>query len=216
MQKHPSSQFTNKELKVIYEPVGVCGFITPWNFPLAMATRKTCPGIGSRMCCHCKTKPWNPFSFLLLAKTLPTRRSSRGTVNIVVGPEKEIGNALLDSPSRQKNLLYRKHPGMASTCTAVQRRRKEAYPRARGKFSSVDIRWRLLDQAIAGRWIQVPQCRAYLRLRQPHLYPRGIYAPLLKPLLPQWRSCRWVDPFDERPTSSEQSTHLPGRKWNST
>ena len=39
----------NRRLMVIRQPIGVCAAITPWNFPLAMITRKVAPGAGRRL-----------------------------------------------------------------------------------------------------------------------------------------------------------------------
>ena len=45
--KPPSAREGRGVLMSVNEPVGVCGFITPWNFPLAMITRKVGPAIAA-------------------------------------------------------------------------------------------------------------------------------------------------------------------------
>ncbi|MEM1283663.1 MAG: NAD-dependent succinate-semialdehyde dehydrogenase [Chlamydiota bacterium] len=96
------SQFPNKSLKIIHEPVGVCGFITPWNFPIAMPARKVAAALAAGCTTIIKPSPETPISMFLLAKICQIAGVPDGSVNVVVGPEKEIGNIFLDSPVVRK------------------------------------------------------------------------------------------------------------------
>lgn len=96
------SQFPNKSLKIVHEPVGVCGFITPWNFPIAMPARKIAAALAAGCTTITKPSPETPISMFLLAKVCQLAGIPDGAVNVVVGPEKEIGNVLLDSPIVRK------------------------------------------------------------------------------------------------------------------
>src|SRR5262249_39804229 len=59
---------TDKRLLVLKEPVGVVACITPWNFPLAMITRKAGPAIAAGCAVVLKPAPQTPFSALALAE----------------------------------------------------------------------------------------------------------------------------------------------------
>src|SRR3954469_2131019 len=64
----------DKRLIVIKEPIGVVACITPWNFPLAMITRKAGPAIAAGCTVVLKPASQTPFSALALA---PARRAAR-------------------------------------------------------------------------------------------------------------------------------------------
>lgn len=63
----PSST-ANSSLYTTREPVGVCGIITPWNFPAAMITRKVAPAIAAGCAVVIKPPSETPFTALALAK----------------------------------------------------------------------------------------------------------------------------------------------------
>lgn len=80
------------------QPVGVCAFITPWNFPSAMITRKLGPALAAGCTVVCKPASETPLSALALAVLAEEAGIPAGVVNIVTGTNsKEIGKALCDS-----------------------------------------------------------------------------------------------------------------------
>lgn len=96
------SPYSHKNLKIVYEPVGVCGIITPWNFPLAMGSKKIAAALAAGCSCVIKPSPETPFSMLLLANICQEAGLPDGVVNVLIGHEKEIGISLLDSPTIRK------------------------------------------------------------------------------------------------------------------
>lgn len=96
------SQFSNKELMIAYEPVGVCAAITPWNFPIAMAGRKIAAALAAGCTILNKPSSESPISMLLLAHLCAAAHLPEGVLNIVPGPEKSVGKVLLESPVVKK------------------------------------------------------------------------------------------------------------------
>lgn len=96
------SQYKGKWLMILREPVGVCAAITPWNFPLAVPARKIAPALAAGCTIVVKPSPETPVSLLLLAHICNMAELPKGVVNIIDGPEKEIGQVLLDSPIIRK------------------------------------------------------------------------------------------------------------------
>ncbi|KAI9899204.1 hypothetical protein N3K66_005665 [Trichothecium roseum] len=86
------------------EPVGVCGLITPWNFPAAMITRKIAPALAAGCTVVCKAPGETPFTALALAELAHRAGIPKGVVNIVTALDKtaEIGEALTTSPTIRK------------------------------------------------------------------------------------------------------------------
>jgi len=65
------------------QPVGPCIFITPWNFPLAMGTRKIGPAIAAGCTCVVKPAKQTPLSMLALAQILEEAGLPGGVVNLI-------------------------------------------------------------------------------------------------------------------------------------
>jgi succinate-semialdehyde dehydrogenase/glutarate-semialdehyde dehydrogenase len=65
------------------QPVGPCVFITPWNFPLAMGTRKIAPAIAAGCTMLVKPAKLTPLSMLMLARILEEAGLPGGVLNVV-------------------------------------------------------------------------------------------------------------------------------------
>jgi succinate-semialdehyde dehydrogenase/glutarate-semialdehyde dehydrogenase len=70
-------------LVVMRQPVGPCLFITPWNFPMAMGTRKIGPAIAAGCTIVCKPASLTPLSMLALTDLLTEAGLPPGVLNIV-------------------------------------------------------------------------------------------------------------------------------------
>jgi aldehyde dehydrogenase (NAD+) len=85
----------------IYEPVGVCAQIIPWNFPLVMAAWKIGPVIASGCTTVLKTAQETPVTAAILAEILNDSGLPHGVVNIITGGAME-GETLLKNPKVRK------------------------------------------------------------------------------------------------------------------
>jgi succinate-semialdehyde dehydrogenase / glutarate-semialdehyde dehydrogenase len=92
----------DKRIVVIKQPIGVVACITPWNFPLAMITRKAGPAIGSGCTVVIKPAEQTPFSALALAELAERAGVPKGVFNVVTGAPAEIGAELTSSPVVRK------------------------------------------------------------------------------------------------------------------
>ncbi|TQE02678.1 hypothetical protein C1H46_011747 [Malus baccata] len=92
----------DRRLFVLKQPVGVVGAVSPWNFPLAMITRK----VGPALACGCtvviKPSEYTPLTALAAAELALQAGIPPGVVNVVMGNASEIGDALLASPQVRK------------------------------------------------------------------------------------------------------------------
>ncbi|KAI9753507.1 MAG: succinate semialdehyde dehydrogenase NADP+ linked [Candelina submexicana] len=88
----------------IKEPVGVCGLITPWNFPAAMITRKIGPAIAAGCTLVAKSPGETPFTSLALAELANRAGIPKGVVNFVTAMENtvEVGETLTTSSTIRK------------------------------------------------------------------------------------------------------------------
>jgi succinate-semialdehyde dehydrogenase/glutarate-semialdehyde dehydrogenase len=86
----------DKRLTVTREPVGVVAAITPWNFPLAMITRKAGPALAVGCTVVLKPSELTPFSALALAVLAEEAGVPAGVLNVVTGQPAAIGAALVE------------------------------------------------------------------------------------------------------------------------
>jgi succinate-semialdehyde dehydrogenase/glutarate-semialdehyde dehydrogenase len=92
----------DRHLIVSREPVGVVAAITPWNFPLAMITRKAGAALAAGCTVVVKPSELTPFSALALAVLAEEAGLSDGLFNIVTGAPHAIGEVLLSHPAIAK------------------------------------------------------------------------------------------------------------------
>src|SRR3954469_21447876 len=93
---------TDKRIIVLKEPIGVVACITPWNFPLAMITRKAGPAIAAGCTVVLKPASQTPFSALALAELAERAGIPKGVFNVITGPASELGGELTSNPAVRK------------------------------------------------------------------------------------------------------------------
>lgn len=98
------SSIPGNRVWTIKEPVGVCGLITPWNFPAAMITRKIGPAMAVGCTVVCKAPGETPFTPLALAELAHRAGIPKGVVNVVtaLGNTPEVGQVLTTNPTVRK------------------------------------------------------------------------------------------------------------------
>lgn len=84
------------------EPVGVCGLIVPWNFPLSMAAWKLAPALAAGCGCILKPAEQTPLTALRLAELIAEAGFPAGIVNVLTGRGATAGAALVDHPGIDK------------------------------------------------------------------------------------------------------------------
>jgi betaine-aldehyde dehydrogenase len=83
---------------VVHEPVGVCGLITPWNYPLLQASWKVAPALLAGNTFVLKPSELTPSTSILLMRTLEEAGVPAGVANLVLGTGAEVGAVLSDHP----------------------------------------------------------------------------------------------------------------------
>lgn len=96
------SNFPDKRILVLRQPIGVTACITPWNFPLAMIARKLGPALAAGNSMVVKPAEDTPLSAIALGELAVEAGVPAGVVNIVTGDAKAIGQELLSNPKVRK------------------------------------------------------------------------------------------------------------------
>jgi len=97
-----ASPWPDRRLIVTKEPIGVCAAITPWNFPIAMITRKVGPALAAGCPMVLKPAEATPFSALALAVLAEQAGVPPGVFSVVTGSPKEIGAEMCANPIVRK------------------------------------------------------------------------------------------------------------------
>lgn len=99
----PSSVPGNRVM-AIKQPVGVCGLITPWNFPAAMISRKIAPALAAGCTVVAKSPGETPFTANALAELSRRAGVPKGVVNFVTALKNtpEVGETLTTDPRVKK------------------------------------------------------------------------------------------------------------------
>ncbi|HEY2652588.1 MAG TPA: NAD-dependent succinate-semialdehyde dehydrogenase [Solirubrobacteraceae bacterium] len=93
-------------LLTMKQPVGPCLLITPWNFPLAMGTRKIGPAIAAGCTMVVKPAQQTPLSMLMLAKILADAGLPEGVLNLITASSASESTGPLISDQRLRKLSF--------------------------------------------------------------------------------------------------------------
>ena len=98
MQEHHEKE-TLPSGDVLYrEPIGVCGLITPWNWPISQIALKVLPAVAVGATCVLKPSEHTPLSAALFAEFMHEAGYPAGVFNLVFGSGPEVGTAMSQHP----------------------------------------------------------------------------------------------------------------------
>jgi len=145
---HPSSHPSHPG------PIGVCGQIIPWNFPLLMAAWKLAPALACGNTCVLKPAETTPLTALRLAEILEEIELPPGVVNIVTG-DGRTGAALVNHPRVSKiaftgSTEVGKRIAKAAAAPNAQGKLKKLTLELGGKSPHIIFEDASLDQAVEG------------------------------------------------------------------
>ncbi|HWA92646.1 MAG TPA: aldehyde dehydrogenase family protein [Rhizomicrobium sp.] len=83
---------------LVHEPIGVCGLITPWNWPLNQIALKVFPAIAAGCTVILKPSELAPVSATIIAEILDAAGTPAGVFNLVNGDGETVGQALAKHP----------------------------------------------------------------------------------------------------------------------
>src|SRR5437867_6681577 len=92
------SELPNKFAMAVRMPIGVCGMIAPWNFPMSIPSWKLFPALVCGNTCVIKPAEDTPLSTLNLVSALCDAGLPKGVVNVVTGFGPDAGAPIVDHP----------------------------------------------------------------------------------------------------------------------
>ena len=84
--------------RIVHEPVGVCGLITPWNYPLLQTSWKVAPALAAGNTFVLKPSELTPSTAILLMRELEAAGLPAGVANLVLGTGPNVGALLSSHP----------------------------------------------------------------------------------------------------------------------
>jgi betaine-aldehyde dehydrogenase len=84
--------------RVVHEPVGVCGLITPWNYPLLQTAWKVAPALGAGNTFVLKPSELTPHTAIMLMRLLTEAGLPGGVANLILGAGASAGAPLTEDP----------------------------------------------------------------------------------------------------------------------
>jgi aldehyde dehydrogenase (NAD+) len=178
-------------------PIGVCGQIIPWNFPLLMAAWKLAPALACGNTCVLKPAETTPLTALALAEILVEIDLPPGVVNIVTGGP-AAGRAIVEHPGIDKIAFTGSTEVGKAIAAACAGTSKRLTLELGGKSPNIVFADAAIDQAIEGIvngiWFnQGHVCCAGSRL----LVEESILEETIAKLRHRMRSLRTGDPLDK-------------------
>ena len=96
----------NKRLTVLRQPIGVCAAITPWNFPLAMITRKVAPALAAGCTVVIKPAELTPLTALAAAELAQRAGIPDGVLNVITGTDSPAYGKVLCESDTVRHLSF--------------------------------------------------------------------------------------------------------------
>jgi aldehyde dehydrogenase (NAD+) len=159
--------------RILKEPIGVCGFITPWNWPIHQICAKVAPALAVGCTVVLKPSEIAPFSGQVFAEILDAAGLPPGVFNLVQGAGPEVGAALAAHPGVDMVSITGSTRAGIEVARAAAPTLKRVHQELGGKSPNIVLEDADLTPAITGSVNAVMQnsgqsCRAPTRMLAPN------------------------------------------------
>ena len=135
---------------IVYEPVGVCGLITPWNWPVNQVMCKVAPAIAAGCTMVLKPSEVAPFSAMLIADAMHEAGVPPGVFNLVNGDGPSVGQAISSHPGVDMVSFTGSTRGGIAVAKAAAETVKRVTQELGGKSANIILEDADLQKAVAG------------------------------------------------------------------
>ncbi len=159
--------------RVVMEPIGVCGFITPWNWPIHQVCAKTAPALAVGCTIVLKPSEIAPFSAQIFTEILDAAGVPPGVFNLVQGEGPVVGAAMAAHPQIDMISITGSTRAGIEVARAAAKTVKRVHQELGGKSPNIVLEDADLEAAITGSVGAVMQntgqsCRAPTRMLVPN------------------------------------------------
>ena len=183
---------------IALEPIGVCGLITPWNWPMNQIALKVVPAVATGCTCILKPSELSPLNAVLFAEIMDEAGFPAGVFNLVNGDGPTVGEAM----SRHKGIAMMSFTGSTRAGIAVQKAAAETVKRVTlelgGKSPNIVFADADIPKAVKRGTLHVfnntgQSCNAPTRM----LVERSVYDEAVEVAAEAANSCKVGDPTEE-------------------
>ncbi|HZT97237.1 MAG TPA: aldehyde dehydrogenase family protein [Chloroflexota bacterium] len=179
------------------EPLGVCGQIIPWNYPLMMAVWKIAPAIAAGNTVILKPASNTPITALMLARLALEAGIPAGVVNVITGPGAKIGAYLAGHPSVAKVAFTGETATGRTIMSIASQTMKRVTLELGGKSANIVFEDANLEDAVNGSLFAIyynagQSCEARSRL----LIQRSVYDAFVERFAAKTARIKVGDPLD--------------------
>jgi len=159
--------------RVAREPIGVCGFITPWNWPIHQICAKVAPALAVGCTVVLKPSEIAPFSAQIFAEILETAGVPAGVFNMVNGLGPDVGQALAAHPKVDMVSITGSTRAGIAVAEAAAKTVKRVHQELGGKSPNIVLEDADLEAAVTGGLNGImmntgQSCRAPTRMLVPN------------------------------------------------
>src|SRR6056300_1446022 len=159
--------------RVTREPIGVCGFITPWNWPIHQICAKVAPALAVGCTVVLKPSEIAPFSAKIFADILDAAGVPAGVFNMVNGLGPEVGHAIAAHPMVDMVSITGSTRAGIQVAEAAAKTVKRVHQELGGKSPNIVLEYADLENAIKGGIAGImmnsgQSCRAPTRMLVPN------------------------------------------------
>jgi acyl-CoA reductase-like NAD-dependent aldehyde dehydrogenase len=139
----------------VHEPIGVVGVITPWNFPVLLATWKFAPALASGCTIVAKPAQLTPGTTIELGRIITEAGAPKGVMNVVTGPGSKIGNHMAEHKEIDKIAFTGSTEVGRSVMRAAAGTIKKVSLELGGKSPNIVFPDANIDQAVGGAFFGI-------------------------------------------------------------
>ncbi len=191
------SQYRDEAVGLVFkDPVGVCGLIVPWNFPLILLSWKLAPALAVGCTVIIKPSDTTPLCTLELTKFIASLGLPPGVVNTVTGPGSQVGMTLASHPDVDKVAFTGSTATGRTIMQAATSNMKKISLELGGKspnivFADADFKAAVSGAINAAFWNQGEVCQAGSRL----LVEESIHDQFMEAMLEELKGFKVGDPM---------------------
>ncbi|MGQ1784746.1 MULTISPECIES: aldehyde dehydrogenase [unclassified Saccharicrinis] len=190
----------NEQIWIQKVPRGVIVAITAWNFPLALAGRKLGPALVAGNSIVIKATDETPMSTLMLGELAKKAGIPDGLINIVTGPGREIGDALVRNPITKMVTMTGSTPTGQAIIKAASDNMAHVQLELGGKAPFIAFEDADIDEAVEGALhSRFDNCGQVCTCNERMYIHEDIYDEFMEKFMAKVKGIKVGDPFD--PTS---------------
>ncbi|WP_066626965.1 aldehyde dehydrogenase [Labilibacter marinus] len=188
----------NEQILIQKVPRGVIVAITAWNFPFALAGRKLGPALVAGNAIVIKATDETPMSTLMLGELAKKAGIPDGLLNIVTGPGREIGNALVKHPITKMVTMTGSTPTGQSIIRSAAENMAHVQLELGGKAPFIAFEDCDIDDAVEGALhSRFDNCGQVCTCNERMYIHEDIYDEFMKKFMAKVKAIKVGDPFDE-------------------